>query len=362
MNDEAIIPVVLKAPCHREKTWAYPWIGVLFGVAVGILIGHPLAMLANNFHECLMAGTTCDVPGTLFHSFSFHMWPMMLLFSVFGGVSWGIIGFVLKRLRDNRLRLNTLHQEFEFQVATLRHHYKNLALGIHGFSGRIKRKITKLDEIFRLCLSEAKCSECLRYEELHPEVESLERSFTVVEDAAQRLTHILGEEVHFLKALTSDTLALTPRDFYPLLIHCINDLKGLRFRDKEIQVVINGCSCAECQCSLVFPFEPYTMEVILQNIIGNAMKYADLIQIKVHEESNKVVIEVQDNGPGLDMEPLMQHLLIPGERREAESSHLGIKVTLHLLERYGGRLLAWSKPGAGAKFIIEFPKSPTRIR
>jgi signal transduction histidine kinase len=104
------------------------------------------------------------------------------------------------------------------------------------------------------------------------------------------------------------------------------------------------------------------MEVILQNIIGNAMKYADLIQIKVHEESNKVVIEVQDNGPGLDMEPLMQHLLIPGERREAESSHLGIKVTLHLLERYGGRLLAWSKPGAGAKFIIEFPKSPTRIR
>ena len=64
---------------------------------------------------------------------------MMLLFSVFGGVSWGIIGFVLKRLRENRLRLDTLHQEFEFQVATLRHHYKNLALGIHGFSSLVER-------------------------------------------------------------------------------------------------------------------------------------------------------------------------------------------------------------------------------
>jgi signal transduction histidine kinase len=359
MNDEPINPVVLKAPTHKEKTWFYPWIGVVLGVAVGILIGHPLAMLAYNFHECLMSGTTCDVSGALFHSFASHMWPMMLLFSVFGGVSWGILGFVLKRLRDNRLRLDTLHQEFEFQVATLRHHYKNLALGIHGFSGRIKRKITNLDETFSQCLSQGTCPS---YEELHPQFESLASNFTVVEDAAQRLTHTLGEEVLFLKALTSDTLALTPRDFYPVLIHCIGELKGLRFKDKEIQVVINGCSFEECKSSLVFPFEPYTMEVILQNIIGNAMKYADRMQIRVEERGSKVAVEVADNGPGLDVEKFRQHLLVPGDRREAESSHLGIKVSLHLLEKYGGRLLAWSRPGAGAKFILEFPKNPAKIR
>ena len=358
MSDEPINPVVLKSPSHREKTWAYPWIGVVCGVAIGILIGHPLAMLAYNFHECLTSGTTCDVTGALFNSFAFHMWPMMLLFSLFGGVSWGIIGFVFKHLRDNRLRLDTLHQEFEFQVATLRHHYKNLALGIHGFSGRIKRKITNLDEIFRLCLSKAKCPECPHYEELHPEIESIERSFTVVEDAAQRLTHTLGQEVLFLKALTSDTLHLTSRDFYPVLIHCIEELKGLRFSGKEIQVEIDGCSCEECRCSLVFPFEPYTMEVILQNIIGNAMKYADRIQIRVKERDSQVAVEVEDNGPGLDLEKLRQHLLIPGDRREAESTHLGIKMTLHLLEKFGGRLLAWSKPGARTKFILEFPRQP----
>jgi signal transduction histidine kinase len=362
MNDEPIIPVVLKAPLHKEKTWVYPWIGVGLGVAVGVFIGHPLAMLSYTLHECLMSGTTCDVTGALLHSFHLSMWPMILLFSVFGGVSWGIIGFVLKHLRENRLRLDTLHQEFEFQVATLRHHYKNLALGIHGFSGRIKRKITNLDETFRLCLAKSKCSECPEYEELHPEIESLERSFTVVEDAAQRLTHTLGEEVLFLKALTSDTLHLTSRDFYPVLIHCVEELKALRFRDKEIQVQIDGFISDECRSSLAFPFEPYTMEVILQNIIGNAMKYADQIQIRVEKRDSKVAVEVEDNGPGLEMETLMQHLLIPGERREAESTHLGIKVTLHLLERYGGRLLVWSKPGAGAKFILEFPKYPARTR
>ncbi len=93
----------------------------------------------------------------------------------------------------------------------------------------------------------------------------------------------------------------------------------------------------------------------MQNIIGNAMKYADRIQIRVKERDSQVAVEVEDNGPGLDLEKLRQHLLIPGDWREAESSHLGIKVTLHLLEKFGGRLLAWSKPG-GTKFIMEFPK------
>lgn len=353
MNDELINPVALTAPIRKEKTWAYPWIGIAFGVATGVLIGHPLAMLAYSFHECMMRGTTCDVTGALFESFHWHMWPMMVLLGLFGGVTWGIIGFILKRLRENRLRLDTLHQEFEFQVATLRHHYKNLAIGIDGFSGRIKKKITNLDETLQHCLSQGNCPS---YEELHPEFEALLSSFTVVEDAAQRLTHTLGQEVLFLKALTSDTLHLTPRDLYPVLVQCIEELKELRFRDKEIQVQIGGCSCEECHCSLTFPFEPYTMEVILQNIIGNAMKYADRIQINVVEREGKVAIEVSDNGPGLDVDKLKHNLLIPGDRREAESTHLGIKVSLHLLEKYGGRLLVWSKPGSGTRFILEFPK------
>jgi len=359
MNPKKIKPVVLEAPVRKERTWVYPWIGVSLGVAVGIFVGHPFAMLAYDFHRCMMSGTTCDVTGALFHSFAFHMWPMMLLFSVFGGVSWGIIGIVLKRLRENRLRLDTLHQEFEFQVATLRHHYKNLALGIHGFSGRIRRKLTHLDEIYCQCLSQGNCP---TYEELQPEFASLTRNFAIVEDAAQRLMHTLGEELLFIKALTSDSLKPAPSEFYPFLIHCIQDLQGLRFREKEIRVEINGRSLEECRDSLVFSFEPYTMEVILQNIIGNAMKFGDSIQIRVAETDVKVLIEVQDNGPGTEVEKLKSLLLVPGERREADSTHLGLKVSIHLLEKCGGRLLVWSQPGAGAIFFIEIPKHAPGVR
>ena len=358
MNPEPLEPIVLEAPTHKERTRLYPWIGLVFGVVVGVLIGHPLSMLVQNFHNYISMGAPLDVWGAISHSFNFHMWPMTLLFALFGGISWLIIGFIFQRFRENRLRLDTLNQEFEFRVATLRHHYKNLALGIHGFSGRIKRKLTHLDERFRQSLAQGKLP---TYEELHPEFESLQRNFTVIEDAAQRLTHILGQELMFLKALTSDTCTPEPRDVFPFLVHCVQELRALRYREKEIRVEVNGHSLEECRETLVFPFQPYIMEVVFQNIIGNAMKYGDFIQLRVKETDDEVRVEVQDNGPGMDVTKLKSHLLLFEDEREAESTHLGLEVSLHLLRKCGGRLLAWSKPGEGATFIIEIPKHPLKV-
>jgi signal transduction histidine kinase len=129
----------------------------------------------------------------------------------------------------------------------------------------------------------------------------------------------------------------------------------LRFYDKEIKVEINGLPLEAEQPPLIFAFEPYTMEVILQNILSNAMKYGDDIRVKVASAGSWVRVEISDNGPGLEVEKL-QHLLLTPKDKGAESTHLGMDVTLHLLAKTGGRLSAWSEPGAGAVFIVEFPK------
>jgi signal transduction histidine kinase len=178
----------------------------------------------------------------------------------------------------------------------------------------------------------------------------------ILEDAAQRLTHTLEQELLFLKALTASVLPSVPRDFYPFLIHCVDDLLGLRFREKEIRVEINGHPLKNCQDSLTFPFEPHTMEVILQNVLANAMRYSDHIHLKVTDWGDRLRVEVRDNGPGLNIQELRRHLVTSWEQREAESTHLGLRVSIHLLAKIGGRLLAWSRPGAGAIFVIEFPK------
>jgi len=353
MTSERLSVVRLKPPLPPgARLWAYPWVGLGLGAVAAVFMGHPISMLVYNIHSYVYGGAPLNPGGAFLESFSLHMWPMILLYALVGSAIGVVIGAILKRLREHRLRLDTFHQEFELQVATLRHHYKNLALGIHGFSSRVKRKLGEIEE--KIC----QCSiEDPAYQNLHQDVQGLTQNLSVLEDAAERLTRTLGQELLFLKILTSDSLKFEPLDFYPLLVACVKDLRGMRFREKEVQVAINGQPPEECRDSLVFPFEPYTMEVMLHNIIGNAMKYGDAIQVRVQDAGDRVRVTVEDNGRGVDVVELQQSLLTPRERHDAESTHLGLKVTLHLLQKCGGNLLVASRPGAGAVFALEFPKA-----
>jgi len=106
-------------PIRMERTWVYPWIGILFGIAVGIFIGHPLSMLAHDFYNSYLSGAPLDIRGAFYHSFHLHMWPMTLIFAAFGGMVWGFIGFILQRLRESRLRLDASNRQLLKQTRYL---------------------------------------------------------------------------------------------------------------------------------------------------------------------------------------------------------------------------------------------------
>jgi len=350
MDNESIKPVLLEPPAPPQQVGPLPWLGLLLGAVVGFLVVHPVSMLVRAAHDFVYSGAPLKLGPALLMSFRPEMWPMMLLYSVLGALIGGVLGLVLKRLREHRQRLDTMHQEFELQVATLRHHYKNLAIGIQGFSGRIRRKLADLEKRLHQCAIEDS--------PLHQDCEALSHNVEILEEASQRLTHTLGQELMFLRALTSETLVAGTMDFYPLLIHAVQDLLDLRFRDKDIKVEIDGEPPERCTGSLVFAFEPYSMEVILQNLLSNSMKFGDHIQVKVREWDGWVRVGIKDNGPGLEVGKLRDRLLTPTDRHTTESTHLGLKVSLHLIHKSGGRLLVRSKPGFGAEFIIELPKQP----
>jgi signal transduction histidine kinase len=92
--------------------------------------------------------------------------------------------------------------------------------------------------------------------------------------------------------------------------------------------------------------------------LANAMKNGSHIHIRVKDGNDKIKVEVEDNGPGVDVAALKRRLMVATQHQDPESTHLGLKVSLHLLEKCHGRLLALSQPGNGALFIIEHPKGP----
>ncbi len=345
--------IVLQMPVDRTGIRAYPWWGLLVGLGLGIFLGHPLSMVALSLHQYINNQAPLHIRQAILNSFHQRMWPMIFFYAASGGMFGAVIGYILQKLRERQQRLDVFHEEFELQVATLRHHYKNLALGIHGFSSRIKRKLRDLEHKVGACALQDPT-----FQDFQQDLQSLVKSLDVLDDAAQRLTHTLGQELLFLRAVTSESLQPQTGDFFPLLNHCINDLKAIRFRDKDLAITINGQPLESCRDSLAFAFEPYSMEVILDNILSNAMKFGDRIDIAVQEQGNWVRVKIRDNGPGLEIDKLKQYLATPGDRREAESTHLGLKVTLHLLQKIGGQLAVRSQPGAGATFIIKVPKKP----
>ncbi len=339
-------PERLELPRHRSSPWPYLVTGALLGAAFEMLVSVPLDAVFRNLFQYIFAGDPIRLSHALAHLAQPGEMPAI---SLTGFILGAVLGLVYYRLRENQKRLHDLHQEFEMQVATLRHHYKNLAIGINGFSGRARRKLEKLRPQLQ--------DQVLPDADLRAEIDALEQSLTILTAASQRLSHTLEDELRFLKALQSRPLTQESQDFFQVLRHAIQDLLDLRFRDKEIRVEINGAAPNECcGAPLVFPFDPITMEIILQNILSNAMHYGDFIQIKAAAEEGMVRVEIRDNGPGIEMEAIKRSLVSQGARQGAESSQLGLRVTLHLLEKCGGHLSAMSKPGMGTTFILEFPK------
>ena len=345
MTVEQEKPERLELPIHRSHAWPYLLSGALLGAAFEMLINLPLDAVFRNLFNYLFAENPIRLTHALSHLARPGEWPAVSLTGIILGTA---LGFVYYRLKENQKRVQSLREEFEIQVAALRHHYKNLALGISGFSSRARRKHEKLQQWIR--------NFDLADTGIEAEMEALERSVTILEDASRRLTSTLTEELRFLKALQSDGLTLAHQDFFPVLRHAIQELLDLRFRDKDITVEINGQPMQEFCAPLVFTFEPYMMEVILQNILGNAMRYGDFIQVKTKEHNSKIMVEIRDNGPGINVQEIKRSLVSVGELRGVESTHLGLRVTLHLIERCGGRLFYLNEPGGGANFILEFPK------
>ena len=309
----------LPRPSSTPKT--FPVLGILLGAAAGILIGHPMAMVALNVQEYMHNRAPLELSYRILHSFSLRMWPMLSLYILSGAVFGAGFGIIYQKLVENRLRIEQLYQEFELQVASLRHHYKNMTIGIQGFSQRIKRKVTNLTRDVRQCHGQ----ECPLDNCFCRNLPALEQDVNIMVETTQRLNETLGKELIFLKILTGSALILQPVDFYPVLKSAIQILLELRFRNKQIEVLINGQPYETCRDSLVFNFSLPAMQVILENILSNAMKYGDKVQIVTIETNDKVTISIMDNGPGFEIGELKKQLSSLLERRETESTRSGIE-------------------------------------
>jgi signal transduction histidine kinase len=111
------------------------------------------------------------------------------------------------------------------------------------------------------------------------------------------------------------------------------------------------------------PVDPDGLHQVLMNLLGNALDAVEapdgLIRVlsRFDPEHNEAVIEVVDNGVGIDPS-LAPHLFeLFHSTKGNRGTGLGLAVARKIVEEHKGTITVRSKPGRGATFSIRLPLS-----
>lgn len=126
------------------------------------------------------------------------------------------------------------------------------------------------------------------------------------------------------------------------------DAKGIVYRCRESHLAVDS--------------DPALLELILRNLISNAIRYTELggLLVTCRKRGGKASIEVYDTGIGI--EPAQQaevfrefHQLGNPERDRLKGLGLGLAISAGLAQSLGHELTLRSRPGRGSVFRIRLP-------
>jgi signal transduction histidine kinase len=78
------------------------------------------------------------------------------------------------------------------------------------------------------------------------------------------------------------------------------------------------------------------------------------VTVRARCESNGLVVEVEDDGPGMDPETLAR-AVEPFFTTKARGTGLGLPLARRLVAAHGGELALTSTPGAGTRAVLHIP-------
>ena len=178
------------------------------------------------------------------------------------------------------------------------------------------------------------------------------------------------EEVMRLSRLTEDLLtlarsdagALTPQlemsDTVEIVTRMVDRLRP-RAEEKGIDLIMDAPE------SLSALLDPGLLGQCVWNLTDNALRFADQgghVRVAVSERSDELVLEVDDDGPGLgdlDTSSPFERFFRADEARsrgpETAGTGLGLAIVKAAAEAHGGHATAENRSEGGARFTVRFP-------
>lgn len=104
------------------------------------------------------------------------------------------------------------------------------------------------------------------------------------------------------------------------------------------------------------------LQVVLQNVLGNAVKFSDgqverSVCVRLCTVGGFAQVTVEDTGPGIPQEALVRLFVpfyrVPGTR--APGTGIGLATVKRIVDAHGGEVSVSSKVGRGSAFVVRLP-------
>lgn len=106
-------------------------------------------------------------------------------------------------------------------------------------------------------------------------------------------------------------------------------------------------------------FDPVRLGHVFHNLVNNAcdaMPDGGEITIRIYEESDLVITDITDSGPGIAPEIAPRLFEAFATYGKSRGTGLGLSICRRIIEDYGGRIRAGNAPQGGAVFSFQLPR------
>jgi signal transduction histidine kinase len=176
-------------------------------------------------------------------------------------------------------------------------------------------------------------------------------------DSAQQAVSLINDLLD-LSRLDEDRLRVTIRsvELAPVIRGAVGRVTPAA-RQKKVRVMLELATGMPPSAT-----DATRLEQILVNLLANGIRHARdkgqvTVQSALDEARRKIIITVDDDGPGVAPENAEQifdiYVTRPGE--ESQGVGLGLPLSRRLARLLGGELTVVPRPGEGGRFLLELP-------
>lgn len=187
------------------------------------------------------------------------------------------------------------------------------------------------------------------------------KALNMMQRATDSMTNLITGLLETIRVESTAQMSLEPCQINDLVRRAIEDLRPLsEARGHKI-------TYTPPEEALLIMGDPGRLNSVMTNLVSNAIKFTPPngeVDIKVEWDDESVLVEVNDNGPGIaedELPHVFDHFFrgrvtVDDPNNPIEGTGLGLALAKTVIEQHGGRIWVRSNEGEGASFFFSLPR------